>query len=112
MRPVRLNRKLVLEEAQGLLDGAGGFTEMWVPLGTIWADLRPRTGRERGDGALNVSDMAWRIIVRAAPHGAPSRPRPDQRLRDGGRVFRIEAVAEEGSDGRYLICFASEEAGA
>lgn len=104
-----LNRRLVLEEADRVPDGAGGWTESWVVLGTLWADLRARTGRDAGGEAAHLSTTGYRIVVRAAPHGAPSRPRPGQRFRDGGRVFPILAVAETHSAGRYLTCFAEEE---
>lgn len=110
MRPVNLSRKLVLEEAAHLPDGAGGFSEVWAALGEIWADVEARTGRERGDGALSVSTVPYRITVRSAPPGAASRPKPDQRFREGARLFRIAAVAERDRTGRYLTCFATEEA--
>lgn len=104
-----MTRRLALEEAVQNPDGAGGFDEVWQVLGTLWADVRPGTGRERGEGALSVSTVPYRIIVRGAPEGAPSRPRPDQRFREGARVFRILAVAANDPTGRYLTCFASEE---
>ena len=53
--------------------------------------------------------MSYRIVVRAAPMGSDARPRPDQRFREGARVFAIRAVAEEDAAGRYLVCFADEE---
>jgi len=77
-----LNRRLVLEEASRVADGAGGFAESWTPIGVVWAALKPGTGRERIGGNLTLSAVPYRITVRAAPFGAPSRPRPDQR---GGR---------------------------
>ena len=52
--------------------------------------------------------MRYRIVVRGAPVGAPSRPRPEQRLREGGRVFYILTVAEHDADGRYLEIVAEE----
>lgn len=107
-----LSRRLVLEEATRLPDGAGGFVETWGALGTLWADVRPRTGNELGAGAAQVSRMRYRITVRAAPHGAPSRPRPEQRFRDGQRVYAITAVAERDAEGRWLTCFAEEEVSA
>lgn len=105
-----LNRKMVLERAERAADGAGGFTQAWVPVGTLWAALKPGSGRERFGAGVTVSTVPWRITVRAAPVGAPQRPEPDQRLREGGRVFRITAVAERDPDARYLTCFATEEA--
>lgn len=104
-----LNRRLTLEEAQRLPDGAGGQTIAWVALGEVWAAIAPGTGRERAGESVTLASVTCRITLRAAPHGAASRPRPDQRLRAGARVFRILAVSEADDAGRYLTCFAREE---
>lgn len=110
MVPVILNRKLVLEEAQRTPDGAGGsILTGWVPLGTLWAEVTARTGRSAEGEAVSLSRTAYRIVVRAAPQGAPSRPRPGQRFRLGDRLFRILSVAESDAAGCYLTCFAEEE---
>ncbi|MCB2134784.1 MAG: head-tail adaptor protein [Rhodobacteraceae bacterium] len=104
-----LNRKLVLEEAQRLPDGSGGFGLNWVALGTLWAAVQTGSGRERAGEFVTLSSVGYRITVRAAPHGAPSRPKPEQRFRDGARIFRILAVAEAGLGSHYLTCFAEEQ---
>ncbi|WP_101068941.1 head-tail adaptor protein [Roseovarius salinarum] len=109
MDRVRLNRELTLETPQTTPDGAGGFERTWTPLGTLWAELRARTGRETEGAVASLSRMRFRIIVRAAPVGAPSRPQPGQRFRDGARVFAVRAVAEHDQGARYLTCFAEEE---
>ncbi|MFT7254059.1 MAG: head-tail adaptor, partial [Paracoccaceae bacterium] len=36
--PPDLSRRLTLEAAVRLPDGAGGFSETWEPLGHIWAE--------------------------------------------------------------------------
>jgi head-tail adaptor len=106
---VHLNRKLVLETPTEAPDGAGGVLRGWEALGTVWAEVEARTGREReGDGA-QVSLTGYRITLRAAPVGSSQRPRPEQRFREGVRVFRITAVAERDPRGRFLTCFAEEE---
>ncbi|MEZ5779861.1 MAG: head-tail adaptor protein [Paracoccaceae bacterium] len=104
-----LNRRLILEDAQREADGAGGHRLNWVPLGVLWARIDAGTGRERAGEFLTVSSVSYRITVRAAPFGAPSRPKPEQRFRDGARVFRVTAVSEEDPGGRYLTCWAQEE---
>ena len=71
---VHLNRRLVLETAVQIADGAGGFAESWVELGTLWADIRARSGREASGEAVALSTTGFRVVVRAAPHGAESRP--------------------------------------
>lgn len=109
MTAPRLNRRLVLENPQRVSDGAGGFVESWVPLGVIWAQVTSRTGRETGLSGDAISAMNYKILIRGAPYGAPDRPKPEQRFREGARLFIIQAVAEDDIDGRYLTCFATEE---
>lgn len=104
-----LNRRLVLEMTQRVPDGAGGYVESWAVAGTLWADIQARTGRTASGEEVSLSATGFRIIVRAAPYGAPSRPVPGQRFRDGLRVFRIESVAERDAAQRYLTCFCEEE---
>lgn len=109
MRRPRLNRQLVLEGASRTPDGAGGFVELWTPLGWLWAELRAGAGREAELAEATVGEGRYRIIVRAAPHGAPSRPVPGQRFREGARRWRILAVTEADAAARYLTCHAVEE---
>lgn len=104
-----LNRRLILEEAQRSADGSGGFARVWTPLGVHWGEVRPATGRETSGESVTLSRVGYRIRVRGAPAGAASRPRPEQRFREGGRVFVIEAVTEADPEGQYLLCYAREE---
>ena len=107
-RDIRLDRRLVLEDPMRSPDGAGGYTESWTALGHLWARVTPQSGREIGDRSI----MRYRIAVRRMPEGAPSRPRPDQRFRDGDRVYNIEAVTESADDPKHLLCLAFEEVAA
>ncbi len=109
MKQPKLNRKLVLEEASRTPDGAGGWNETWAALGTHWAEMRALSGRERGDDLGVVSGADYRFILRALPHGAPSRPRPEQRFRAGSRIFAILAVSDHDPAGRYIACHVREE---
>ncbi|MFX0542401.1 head-tail adaptor protein [Roseovarius sp. S4756] len=109
MAEVNLNRRLVLEAPARAPDGAGGYAETWRQVGEIWADIAARTGRQTVDGEAQISSTGYKITVRAAPYGAPSRPKPEQRLRSGSRVFNITAVTERDPMGRYLTCYATEE---
>lgn len=107
-----LNRALVLEEVLRTPDDAGGYVESWRALGTLWAQVAPRTGRELAGLDVTVSRVAYRITVRGAPIGAPSRPKAGQRFREQDRLFHIRAVTEADAEGRYLTCFAEEEVAA
>lgn len=106
---VHLNRKLVLQEALRTSDGAGGYVETWMQLGTLWASILPGTGSEHSEDFLTVSRVPMKIIVRGAPIGSPRRPKPDQRFIEGGRVFRILSVVEHDPQAHYLVCQSREE---
>lgn len=105
----RLTRALMLETPQDVPDDAGGSDRLWLPLGTLWAEVTMRTGRVTRGEAGPTSVTAYRIVVRGAPVGDPARPVAGQRFRAGARVWRIEAVAERDPEGRFLTCFAEEE---
>ncbi|MCV6586324.1 MAG: phage head closure protein [Marinibacterium sp.] len=111
-RGVRLNRALVLESRSTVSDGAGGTQATWSALGTLWAAIDARSGAERRESGQTLSSTRLRITVRAAPVGSAQRPRPDQRFREGARLFQIRAVAEADADGRYLTCYCDEEVAA
>lgn len=104
-----LTRRFTLEAPVRLPDGAGGFSQSWAALGTLWGEVQSASGREAGGDVSAVSRVSLRITLRAAPQGAPSRPIAGQRLRDGTRLFSILAVTEADASGRYLTCYATEE---
>jgi head-tail adaptor len=105
----RLNRLLTLESPARVADGAGGFLQSWTALGEHWAQVTARTGRETQVAAVAVSTVPYTIVLRAAPVGHPARPVPEQRFREGSRVFHIRSVAEADPEARYLVCMADEE---
>ena len=106
---VRLLRRLVLE-TRGAPAGRGGRLRRW-PGGRSGrsgrtcgraAAARSSSPGSRGRGSSTAS---WCGRRRS---GAPSRPRADQRLREGARVFDILTVAEHDAGGRYLEIVAEE----
>lgn len=107
-----LNRKLVLEHAVRTPDLSGGYATVWTALGTLWAEITPGTGSERGANALALSRVPLKIMVRAAPAGSDARPMAGQRFREGARVYSILAVTERDSHARFLVCHAEEEVAA
>lgn len=108
----RLNRQMVLEAPAEVADGAGGIQKLWTALGTLWAEVLPGTGGEAAGVEVTLARAACRIVVRGAPVGHARRPKPAQRLREGGRIFTILAVTEADAGGRFLTCFAREEVAA
>ena len=105
-----LNRRMQLQHSVRVPDGAGGFALDWQALGWLWVAVEPGSGRDGTSVAVAMSELPLQIILRGAPVGAASRPVAGQRLVEGTRRYRILAVAEADAAGRYLTCFAREEA--
>lgn len=110
MKAPHLNRALELQSETRVPDGAGGYSRSWATEGVLWAEIVAGAGRDPAGEELILSSVAYRITVRAAPVGSSTRPRPEQRLVEGSRVFTIQAVTERDQGGRYLVCFCREEA--
>ena len=109
MKVLRLHRRLALEGEVVTPDGAGGFSRIWGLRGHLWAEVVPGSGRESGGIEVPLSTQPFRVTVRGAAQGEPSRPMAGQRFRDGTRVFSILAVTERDANGSYLVCAAREE---
>ena len=109
MSAPRATVPLVLERPERVADSMGGYRVEWRPLGVLYAQMRAGSGAERQGEVGAESVVPWRITVRAARAGDPRRPSSGQRFRMGGRVFRIEAVAEADGAGLWLDCRAREE---
>jgi head-tail adaptor len=109
MRTPRLNRRLSLEQPIRTPDGAGGFATAWEGLGTLWAEVDPGTTRFAAQAGGTGTRLPVKVTVRAAPYGAPSRPEPGQRFRDGDRTYGIVSVMLGEHGGRFLECYTREE---
>ena len=106
-RPI-MNTELILEEPQQVADSGGGVETIWMPVGTVWAEVKASAARERVIGGREVSELSHQITVRGAPEGSPRRPSPQGRFRSGDRVFQIRGVANYDTRGRFLTCWAKE----
>lgn len=71
MSAPRLTRPLVLEERVRVADGVGGYGVSWVARGTLWADLRPVSGRDSRAEEVVMAAVTCRIVVRGRRRGRP-----------------------------------------
>lgn len=53
------DQRVTLQRKATTADGIGGQTEAWAGIGTVWAKVTPRIGREAMEGGrMNASAMA------------------------------------------------------
>ena len=106
MSGARLTRRLERLEAVRVPDGAGGFDRVWERRAGLWAEVAVRSGGARVTELGVAPRLRLRITVQDVPPGHAARPAPGDRLREGVRLYEVEAV-HEAAPGR-LACFAQE----
>lgn len=110
MKTPRMTIRLTLEQQISAPDGAGGETEDWVVVADHHAALTVRGATEGESGARRFGAVTYKAIIRYVAHGAADRPRPDQRFRDGERIFNILGVADADDRRQWLTCWLEEGA--
>ena len=88
-RPSDLRHRLALEEIQREEDEGGGFTETWVEVAELWADLRPAAGGESVESDRLTGRVTHEVSLRYRPGVQPA-----MRFRKGTRLFHILAVID------------------
>jgi SPP1 family predicted phage head-tail adaptor len=89
LSPSDLRHRLTLEELSRVTDDGGGFTESWVEVATIFADLRPIRGSERVEADRLTGNVTHDVVLRYRPGVVPA-----MRFREDTRIFQIVAVID------------------
>jgi head-tail adaptor len=105
-----MTRRFALERDEIMGDGGGGGDRAWRTIGWHWGAVAGAPGKIEDDDAVARSRTLALVRLWARPHGDVGRPCAGDRLREGRRLFRILAVAEDDPAGRFLVCRVEEEA--
>ena len=101
MRAATLNSFVTIEQRAGSQDEAGQSIEDWLPVASMWANIKNRTGAEtiRADQESSAVRTSIRIKFRDDITS-------DMRVVHGARVYEIKAVlpAEDDLDRVDLVC--------
>lgn len=85
-------------------DGGGGYTLGWTTLATVWARVRPISGREALQAQQLESAVQYRVTIRTFPGLAAAR----HRLLWGSRPLNILAIRNPDEHGVYMEIDAAE----
>lgn len=101
--PSNLRHRLTLEELARVTDDGGGFTESWVTVAVLSADLRPISGDERVEADRLVGRISHEVSLRYRAGLVPA-----MRFSLGARLFHILAVIDVDERRRWLKCLCEE----
>ena len=103
MIPGNLRQRVVIQQLTRTDDGAGGYTETWAAIATVFADVYPLKGNERYEAQQVQANLSHRVTIRYRAGVEPS-----MRLQYGTRILTIEAVIDPEERHRELILMCSE----
>lgn len=103
MKIGNLRHRVTIQQLTRTDDGAGGYTETWTAIATVWADVYPLKGQERYDAQQVKANLSHRVTIRYRAGVEPS-----MRLQYGARTLNIEAVIDPEERHRELILMCSE----
>lgn len=99
-----LRTELMLEEMTPVPDGAGGFSESWTSVATLFAKLEPIAVRDAFGADQTLEEVTHRATIRHLPDVASG-----MRLAWGTRRFLILTVHDPDETGRYLVLRTRED---
>lgn len=108
LRAGQLTRRLRIQSRSSTQDSFGGPNLTWVDVATVWAEIRPITGRELENARQIASEVSHQILVRYQPTLADPKVVAGYRALYNGRVFNIHASMNEDERNAVLTLLASE----
>lgn len=64
MDPGQLDQRVTLQSVSSTTDAGGGRVETWATVATLWANVRPLSGRERLQADQIESPANYRVTIR------------------------------------------------
>lgn len=104
IEPGMLRHEVSLQFAERSDDGAGGFTENWSELATVFARIEPVGAKRLFAAGQRLEQATHHIIIRFRDDVTSG-----MRFEKSGRTFLIVNVTDPDETGRYLICITRED---
>jgi len=92
-----LNRRVALEAQTLTPDGGGGYSASWDTIATVWAAIAPVSGADVFGPDAGEARVKYRINIRRR-----SDVFVGMRVNDGGRLFAIKAVLDDGPQSQFF----------
>lgn len=91
--PGRLDQRVAILRKTGTDDGAGGTTDTWATVSTVWASVLPKSGAE-GVAAMQAREATtYDVVLRARVDVTAA-----DRLLWSGRTLKIDSAPPPGRD--------------
>lgn len=102
--PGSLRHEVAVEAATLIPDGAGGHSQNWAEIATLFARIEPVGAQVRYGADQTLETITHRITLRFRADITSG-----MRLRKSSRSFEILTVHDPDETGRYLVCRTRED---
>lgn len=93
MRISKLQQRITVQRRSTTLDAYGQEINSWINIGTVWAEVKPLSGREkmRSNAMVVEAELTHQVTVRYSELFTPSTTADAWRILFGTRIFNITA---------------------
>jgi len=93
MRISKLQQRITIQRRSSTLDAYGQEINSWSDIGTVWAEVKPLSGREkmRTNAMVVESQISHQVTVRYSTLFLPSTTADAWRILFEARIFNITA---------------------
>lgn len=99
----KLKKRITIQQPVEVSDSGGGYTLSWSDLASVWAEVKPVSGREDYRALKLESKVTHKVTIRHR-----SDVTAGMRISMGGRVFNIRAVMNQDEENEKLLLLAEE----
>jgi SPP1 family predicted phage head-tail adaptor len=106
MNPGTLDQRVVIQSETRTADDYGGAATTWGTFATVWAGVRPTSGRERAEMGLVEAPALYRFTLRRRDDITEA-----MRLSWNGQTWNIRFIGDPGSRSLYMTIDAERGVG-
>lgn len=105
MRISKLQQRISVQRRSSTLDAYGQEINSWTTIGTVWAEVKPLSGKEkmRSNAMVVESQLTHQVTVRYSELFLPSIEADAWRILFGTRIFNITASMNVDEASKYII---------
>jgi len=113
----KLDKRITIQSRSATLDDYGQELNSWSDVATVWANVKPISGREKLRSMAIESDLTHTVAIRYNVNFMPPIVADARRISyttpAGTRIFNITAARDVDEDRRYIIfdCTEGNEVG-
>lgn len=110
MRISRLQQRITVQRRSSTLDAYGQEINSWTNIATVWAEVKPISGREklRSNAMVVEAQLTHEVTVRYSALFTPPTSADAWRILYGSRTFNIEASMNIDELDKQIVFVCSE----